>query len=36
MELLEKEMFDPLTVNLQIVFTNHILNIYVKTGFGIK
>ena len=29
-------MFDNLTACLQNVFTNHIFNIYVKIGFGIK
>ena len=35
-ELLEIELFNHLTVYLQNVFTNHIFNIYVKWGFGIK
>ena len=33
-ESLKIEVFDHLTVLN--VFTNHIFNIYVKTGFGIK
>ena len=35
-ELLEIELVDHLTVYLQNLFTNHIFDIYVKTGFGIK
>ena len=35
-ELLEIEFFDHLTVYLQNVLTNHIFDIYVQTGFGIK
>ncbi len=35
-ELLEIKLFDHLTVCIKNVFTNHIFDIYVKTGFGIK
>ena len=35
-ELFEIELFDHLTVYLQNMFTNHIFDIYVKLGFGIK
>ena len=35
-ELLESELFNHLMVYVQNVFTNHKVNIYVKTGWGFK
>ena len=34
--MLEIELLDHITVYLQYVFTNHIFDIYVKTGFVFK
>ena len=36
MELLEIELFDPLTVSINKTYLQIIFNINVKTGFGIK
>ena len=36
MELLEIEVFDQLNVCIYKMFANHMFNLYVKTGFGIK
>ena len=36
LELLKLELFDLQNAYLQNVLINHIFNMYVKTGFGIK